>query len=172
MTDKDAAVLRELTRVLWDSRVWKVRLNIEHCFEQGMASELYSPTDLDEICLDFHKPLAIPEKIRRHQRIGSVWINVRNCGVRVRHGKNVLMNSGDSTSRILSLLPTLVGSRLVNVAIDCPAGDARFVFEDERSLICFPASSRNGINWVIESEAGNEIELGPGMRIGYRSGLR
>jgi len=172
MTQQDAGYLRDLTRALWNSQIWRVRLNIEHRFEQGVSPELYSPQDLDELCLDFHKLLPVPEKVRKYQRVGSVWIIVRNCGVRVQHGSQVLVNSEDSTSKILAVLPTMIGNRLVEVTVDYPGGDTRFVFEDGRTVTCFPANSQEGVNWVINTEAGDEIKLGPGARITYDTALR
>lgn len=165
MTQQDAQYLRGLTEALWDSQVWRLRLNIQHSFEQGTSPELYSPEDLDELCLDFHKPRPASERVRKSQRVGSVWIIVRNCGVRLQHHDKVLVNSGDSTSKILAVLPTMIGSRLIEVTIDHPGGDTRFVFDDERTLTCFPANSRKGVNWVIDTEGGDEVKLGPGARI-------
>jgi hypothetical protein len=171
MTDRDAESLRDLTRPLWSSQLWRVRVNIEHRFE-GISPELYAPEDLDELCLDFYRPLSVPEKARKYQRVGSVWIIVRNCGLRMQHRDQVLVNSGDSTSRILAVLPTMIGSHLIEVTVDHPGGDSRFVFENERTLMCFPANSRKGVNWVIGTEAGDEVKLGPGMRISYDTALR
>lgn len=62
------------------------------------------------------------------------------------------MNSGDSTSKILAILPTMIGSCLIEVTIKHPGGDTRFVFDDELTLTCFPANSRKGVNWVIETK--------------------
>lgn len=61
LTPHDPQYLRDLTRALWNSHVWSLRLNIQHSFEQDTSPELYSPEHLDELCLDFHKPLAVPE---------------------------------------------------------------------------------------------------------------
>jgi hypothetical protein len=43
MTQHDAQYLCDLTRALWNSHVWRLRLNIQHSFEQGTSPELYSP---------------------------------------------------------------------------------------------------------------------------------
>ena len=172
MTRQDAQYLRDLTRVLWNSQVWRVKVNIEHSFEEGVSSDLYSPQYLDVLCLDFRKPLLVEEKARKFQRVGSIRVNVSNCGVRVQHGDKILVNSKDSTSHILAVLPTMIGSRLVEITVDHPGGDTRLVFEDGRTVTCFPASSREGVNWAMNTEVGDEVKLGPGARITFNTALR
>jgi hypothetical protein len=90
----------------------------------------------------------------------------------VQHGGRILVNSGDPTSKILAVMPTLIGGRLIEVTVDPPGGDTRFVFENELMLMCFPANSRNGVSWVIDTEAGDKVKLGPGTRISYDTALR
>ena len=165
MTQRDAQSLRDMTRPLWGSTVRKVRVNIQHRFEafgNEVPPELYSPQDLDELCLDFDRPLPLPEKLRKTEMVGSLWIVVRHCGVRVQVHDEVLLHTDDPSSAILAVLPTLIGSRLVDVLIDHPGGDTRFVFDDDRTLVCFPARSRAGINWLINYEGGggDEVRLG------------
>jgi hypothetical protein len=71
MTQQDAQYLRDLTGILWNSQAWRLRVNIEHRFEKGASPELYSPEDLNELCLDFHKPLPAPERVQRYQWSGQ-----------------------------------------------------------------------------------------------------
>jgi hypothetical protein len=173
MTNEDCDFIANLTQVLWGATVWRVRLNLQHSFEKGAhPDELYSPDDLDELCLDFATPLIVPEKIRKTKRVGSLWINTAQCGLRVQQHGKVLMNSGDSTARVRAVLPTMIGCPLVKAHVTNPGGDTRFVFENERVLTCFPASSRLGVNWVINTETGDEFKLGPGIRISYKTSLR
>jgi hypothetical protein len=173
MTNEDCDFIANLTRVLWGATVWRVRLNLQYRFESGaLPEELYSPDDLDELCLDFATPLVVPEKIRKTKRVGSLWINTAQCGLRVQERGKVLMNSGDSTARVRAVLPTMIGRPLVRAHVAGPGGDTQFVFENERVLTCFPASSQRGINWVISTGSGDEIKLGPGIRISYQTSLR
>lgn len=59
-----------------------------------------------------------------------------------------------------------------SLADNNPGGDTRFVFDNDRTLTCFPANSRQGVSWVIATNDGNELKLGPGSRIAYETGLR
>ncbi len=166
MTLRDTETLQDFSRVLWGSCIWRVRLNIEHRFEEG-----YSPEDLDELCLDFHEPLPVPEKIRKHRRIGSLWIGA-NSGMRLEQGGKTLVSSADSVAKILDQFPKMVGSRLLRVEVRPPAGDTVFIFENDLALRCFPARSQDGSSWVICTEDGNELKLGPGARVTHETGLR
>ncbi len=147
MTQRDAEAAQELSRVLWGATIWRVRLNIQHRFEEG-----YSPEDLDELCLDFHEPLPVPEKIRTHRRVGSLWINA-NCAARVEQGGKILVGSADSVAKVLDQFPKLVGRRLLRVEVQPPGGDTQFIFENDLVLNCFPARSREHNSWIISAEA-------------------
>jgi hypothetical protein len=166
MTQRDAETLQEFSKVLWGASIWRVRLNIQHRFEEG-----YSPEDLDELCLDFHEPLLVPEKIRTHRRVGSLWMGT-NSGARLEQGGKTLVGCGDSAAKVLDQFPKMVGSRLLTVEVRPPAGDTVFIFENDLALNCFPASSREGSSWVICTEDGGELKLGPGARVTYETGLR
>jgi hypothetical protein len=152
------------TKVLWNALVWRVRLNVQHRFEGGSQERLYSPEDLDEICLDFHEPLPKPAGVRKHRRVGSLWVNVANCGVRLVDKDETVVRSGDSTATILNRFPRMLDHRLIEVRIDYPGGDTRFVFDEGVTLTCFPANTTGGASWVIVTEEGNEFQFGPGVR--------
>lgn len=158
-----AAVALDASKVLWGSLIWRVRLNVQHRFERASSDDLYSPEDLDEICLDFHKPLAIPEGVRKHRRVGSLWLKVANCGLRLAVEKKVLVRSGDSTATILAQFPHMLDLRLVEVQIDDPGGDTRFVFDKGHTLTCFPANTTGGTSWVVVTEEGEEFQFAPGI---------
>ena len=159
MRPSDVETALDRSRVLWDSEIWRVWLNIQHRFERASSDELYAPEDLDEICLDFHKPLAVPERIRKHRRVGSLWIKVDLCGVRLLRGDRVIVRSGDSTAALLSHFSQMLDFRLVEVEIDHPGGDTRFKFADDRTLECFPAVSTGGATWVVVTEEGDEFRF-------------
>ncbi|MGP0072936.1 MAG: hypothetical protein ACLPWF_13510 [Bryobacteraceae bacterium] len=167
MKQQDTETLQEFSRILWGTYVWQVRLNIQYRFEKG-----YSPQDLDEFCLDFHEPLAVPEKVRTHRKVGSLWINVRNSGARLERSGKTLVASSDSVPKVLDHLSKMVGKQLVSIEIRPPAGDTRFLFRDDLALNCFPAKSRDGDTWAICTVDNNQLKLGPGSRVTYESGLR
>ena len=162
MTQAAAAALNA-SRVLCDALIWRVRLNIQHRFERASADDLYSPEDLQEICLDFHKPLDIPEGVRKHQRVGSLWVNLGNCGLRLAVEGKDLVRSGDSTATILAQFPQMLDLRLTEVQIEHPGGDTRFVFDKGHTLTCFPANTTGGTSWVVVSEDGDEFQFALGM---------
>ena len=173
MTRRDAQTHQEFSRVLWGTFVWRVRAEIEYGFEKGSApDDLYSPESLDELCLDFHEPLPIPEGIRKHRRVGSLWVIARYAGVRLEQRGKILVASMDSSSQLRDRFAQLVGKRLLEVVVQPPGGDTAFVFEDDLVLSCFPARSQEGISWLIETEEGDVLKLGPGARLTYESGLR
>ena len=118
---------------------------------------------MDEICFDFHKPLALPEGVRKHRRVGSLWLNVANCGVRLAVEGKVLVRSGDSTATILAQFPHMLDLRLIEVQIDHPGGDTRFVFDKGHTLTCFPANTTGGTSWVVVTEEGDEFQFAPGI---------
>jgi hypothetical protein len=167
MKREDSEILEELSKVLWGAHIWRVRLNIQHSFEEG-----YSPEDLDELCLDFREPLPVPEKIRKHRRVGSLWINACNSGARLEHGGKILVASSDSVAKVLDQFSKMVGIRLLKIEVRPPGGDTMFIFEENLILNCFPATSSEGISWVICTEDDNQLKLGPGTRVTYETGLR
>jgi hypothetical protein len=126
---------------------------------------------LEELCLDFHEPLLIPEKIRKHRRVGSLWIG-GNCQPRLEQGGKILVGSSDSVAKVLDQFPKLVGSRLLKAVVQPPGGDTAFLFENDLTLNCFPARSKEGDSWVISTEGGDQLKLGPGARVTYETGLR
>jgi hypothetical protein len=153
MTHRDAETLQEFSKVLWGTTIWRVRLYIYHAFEEG-----YSPEDLEELRLDFHEPLPVPEKIRKHRRVGSLWIG-GNCQPRVEQGGRIVVGSGDSVRKVLNQFPKLVGSRLLKVEVRPPGGDTAFVFDNYLTLNCFPARSKEDDSWLISTE-----DVAPGLQ--------
>jgi len=166
MTERDAETLQEFSKVLWGAQICRVRLNIKYHFEEG-----YSRKDLDELCLDFHQPLPVPERIRKHRKVGSLWIS-SDSGPRLEQGGKILVGSSDSVAKLLDQFPKMVGRRLVKVEVRPPGGDTAFVFENDLTLNCFPARSQEGDSWVISTEDGNQLRLGQGARVTYETGLR
>jgi hypothetical protein len=166
MTQRDAETLQEFSKVLWGATVSRVRLNIYHSFEEG-----YSPEDLEELRLDFHEPLPVPEKIRKHRRVGSLWISY-DCQPRLEQEDKILVGSGDSVAKVLDQFPKMVGRLLLKIEVRAPGGDTAFVFENDLTLRCFPARSQQDDSWIISAEDGDEVKLGPGVRVTYQTGLR
>jgi hypothetical protein len=144
MTAQRAATLQQSSRILWNTYVWQVRLNIQHRFEKG-----YSPQDLDGLRLDFHEPVSIPEDRWTHRNIGSLWINVCNCGVRLEQRGKTIVASSDSVPKVLDQLSKMVGRQLIGIEVLPPGGDARFLFDDGLALNCFPAKSQEAETWAI-----------------------
>jgi hypothetical protein len=163
MTPPGYAAAINASKVLWNALVWRVRLNVQHRFERASQEQLYSPKDLDEICLDFHEPLPKPAGVKKHRRIGSLWVNVANCGVRLVDEEKTVVWSGDSTATILNRFPQMLGHRLIEVSIDSPGGDTRFVFDKGVTLTCFPANTTGGASWVVVTEGGDAFQFGPGV---------
>lgn len=164
---KDTDTLQELSKAIWGAEVRQVRVNIQHRFEQG-----YSPVDLDELCLDFRKPLPVPKRLGKSDKVPSLWISGSTSGLRLQRAGTTVVSGGDPVAKVLEHFSKMVGSRLLSVEVQPPGGDAAFVFEDDAVLTCFPATSRQGSSWVIVSEAGDEWQLGPGARVKHDSGLR
>jgi hypothetical protein len=163
MTPVGYAAAIDASKVLCNALVWRVRLNIQHRFERASQDDLYSPEDLDAICLDFHEPLPEAVGFRKHRRVGSLWVNVANCGVRLAHKEKSVVRSGDSTATILDRFPRLLDHRLIEVRVDYPGGDTRFMFDEGVVLTCFPANTTGGASWVIVTEGGDEFQFGPGV---------
>lgn len=53
--------------------------------------------------------------------------------------------------------------RLVEVQVDSPGGDTRFIFDGGRTLVCFPANSTDAVSWAIVTEEGDEFRFTPGV---------
>jgi hypothetical protein len=167
MTQRDADTLQELSKVLWSANIWRVTLNLQHCFEKG-----YSQQYMDALCLDFHEPLPVPERIRKHRNVGTLSINAGNSGVRLQQGGKHLAGGSDSVSKVLEQFSKMVGSRLLKAEVLPPGGDTTFIFDNDLTLNCFPAKSQEGDSWVICTADGNQLKLGPGARVTYETRLR
>jgi hypothetical protein len=166
MTQRDAETLQEFSRVLWEATVWQVKLNTEYNFEKGFSSP-----SMDALCLDFHEPLAVHEKIGKHNGVGSLWIG-GGAGTRLEQDGKALVGSSDSLTKGLDQFSKLVGSRLLKSVVLAPGGDTTFRFDAGLTLSCFPARSEDGNAWVIATADGNRLTLGPGVRVTYETGLR
>jgi hypothetical protein len=79
---------------------------------------------------------------------------------------------GYAAAKVLEQFPRMMGSRLVKADVRPPGGDTTFIFENDLTLNCFPARSQEGVSWEICTEDGNQLRLGPGARVTYRTGLR
>jgi hypothetical protein len=156
MTHHDTETLQEFSKSLWGAHTWQVRLNIQHRFEEG-----YSPEDLDELCLDFNEPLPVPEKTRKHRKVGSLWINARTSGARLEQGGKTLVCCGDSVAKVLDQFSKMVGSRLLKAEVRPPGVDTTFIFQNDLTLNCFPARSQEDYSWTIYAADGNQLKLGP-----------
>ena len=167
MNRREANSQRDLSLVLWGCQVWQVRVNIQHRFEAASEGELYSPSDLDEICFDFIQPRQAQSEGETHIGAGSLWIKADSCGLRLQQSGQAIFNGGDSPAKILAAAPTMIGSRLIAVEIDTPGATTRFKFDDERTLTCFPADTRLGVSWVIVPNGHDYSQDRPGSRIGY-----
>ena len=144
MTQSDVDTLQEHSKVIWNSEVWRVVVNVQHRFEDG-----YEPSDMDALRLDFRQFLPTPAGKRKHRQIGSVWIDVNTCGLRLERAGAVLVACGDSSDKVLARFKQLVGKTLVCINIAGPGGDTDFVLEDDLVLRCFPATAREGGGWSI-----------------------
>jgi hypothetical protein len=166
MTQQDTETLLEFSRVLWGAHVCRVQPKIQHCFEGAHAAEF-----LDDLRLDFNEPLPVPQGIRKHRSVGSLWIG-SSSGVRLEQGGRILAGSGDSVAKVLDRFRRLAGNRLLKVEVRAPGGDTAFHFENDLTLVCFPASAQKGDAWIVSTEDGNRLKLGPGSRVTYETGLR
>ena len=167
MTQSDADELQQFSKVLWNSEVWRVTVNVQHRFEDG-----YEPSDMDSLRLDFRQSLPDTTSKRKHRQTGSLSIDVSACGLRLERADEIVVACGDSSEKVLAQLKQLVGKTLLHIEISPPGGDTDFVLEDGLFLRCFPASSHNGEAWRVSSAEDDELLLGPGARFSYRSGLR
>ena len=152
--------------MLWNAEIWRVKVNIQHRFEKG-----YSSSDLDSLQLEFRQPLAVPGKIVKHRQIGSLWIDVNYCGLRLERGEQLVV-AWDSREKVLDEYSKLVGNTLVRIEITPPAGDSAFILDNGITLRCFVASGHLGTIWRITSADNDELLLGPGACWSYRSALR
>ena len=77
MTQSDADGLQQFSKVLWNSEVWRVTVNVQHRFEDG-----YEPSDIDSLRLDFRQLLANPtSKQNIDKRVPSPLTSIRvDCG--------------------------------------------------------------------------------------------
>lgn len=167
MTIRDAATLRDLSNSFWGSQVWQVRLNVQHMFQDpnGLA-------DIDGLWLDFRTFRANREPGEAVYRIGSLHVNLAHCGGRLIQNGLPLVTSGDPPSLALVEIQRLIGAKLLDINVQAPGGDTTFRFEYGLELFCFPATSREGDCWTLQTEVGDQLTLGPGPRVTYKSGLR
>jgi hypothetical protein len=166
MTQRDAETLQEFSRVLWGATVWRVKLTAEYNFEKG-----YSFPSMDALSLDFREPLAVHEKIGKHDGVGSLWIG-GSAGTRLEQDGKALVGSSDSVAKGLDQFSKLVGSRLLKTVVSPPGGETMFIFDSDLILNCFPAKSWEDNSWLISTADGNLLALGPGARVTYKTGLR
>jgi hypothetical protein len=166
MTQRDAEILQGFSKILWGATVFRATLSIEHSFEAG-----YSLAYIDALCLDFHEPLLVPEKIRKHRQVGSLWVG-GSSGARLERAGRVLVAKSDSVAKGSDQFSKLVGSHLMNTEVSPPGGDTKFIFDNDLILNCFPTKSQDGNSWVISTADGNRLTLGPGVRVTYETGLR
>jgi len=167
MTTGDAATIRDLSRPIWGTQVWQVRLNVQHIFQDRGVLE-----GMDGLWLDFREFRPKRELGEGHRSVASLYINLRNCGARLeQHGVPVVM-SGDPSARVLGEVQRLVGIRLVDVEVKPPGGETLLRFDSALVLSCFPAVSREGDSWVLNTDLGDVLKLGPGPRMTYISGRR
>jgi len=167
MTQSDAEAMEEHSKFLWNSEIWRVTVNVQHRFEDG-----YEPSDMDSLRLDLRQPLPNPVGRINHRQIGSIWLDVASCGLRLERATEVVVACGDPSEKVLARFRELVGRALVSVDISPPGGDTNFVLDDGLLLRCFPASGRGGESWRMSSADDDELLMGPGARWSYRSGLR
>jgi hypothetical protein len=166
MRQRDTDELQQFSKLIWDSEIWRVNVNIQHRFEKG-----YSPSDLDSLQLDFRQLLPVPGKVSKHRQVGSLWIDATNCGLRLER-QDELVVAWDSSEKVVEQYSKLVGNTLLRIEITPPGGDTAFILENGMTLRCFPATGHEGKIWRITSPDNDELLLGPGARWSYRSALR
>jgi hypothetical protein len=152
----DVDALRQLSRLVWNSEIWRVVVNIQHRFEQG-----YEPSDMDFLRLDLRQPLSNPESRIKHRHVGSLWFDTSACGLRLERTGEVVVACGDSSEKVLTQFRGLIGETLARVDVVTPARDADFVLGDGSVLRCFPARSHFGESWGIFSAENDGSPLGP-----------
>ena len=156
MTQRDADALQQACKFLWNSEIWRAAVNVQHRFEDG-----YEPSHMDSLRLDFRQLLPKPAGRMRHRQIGSLWIDVNTCGLRLERAGEIVAACEDSSEKVLAQFKLLVGKTLVHIDVTPPGGDTDFVLDDSLSLRCFPASGRCGESWRISSAEGDDLKLGP-----------
>jgi hypothetical protein len=148
MTQSDAVALQESSKFLWNSKIVRVVVNVQHRFEDG-----YEPSDLDSLRLEFRQLLSTPEG-RKYREVGTLWIDTCTCGLRLEQAGQITAACGDSSERVLAQFKGLVGKTLSRINISSPGGDADFVLEDGLVLRCFPATG-NSPSWHISAALDN-----------------
>lgn len=155
MTSQEAEKLQGASRVLWGAEVWQVHVIVRHTIIGRTVEDRFSSQGVEGISLDFQRPLPVPAGRRKYDRFGSLKIDAEYCGLRLQEARKVLAGNFDAAERLLALTPELIGSRLLEVQVDAPGGDTRFVFENGRMLVCFPTSAQHSTGWEILLETHN-----------------
>ena len=151
--------MQKLSIPLWGSSLWRVRLNIQHSFEEGYSSE-----GKDTLFLDFRD-------LKKGNRVATLWVS-GSLGARVEHLGRILAADLDSAARCMEQFPKLVNKQLSKIDVTAPAGDTKFVFADDLVLNCFTTNSSDYDCWGIDWEDGTRLKLGPGPRLWYETALR
>jgi hypothetical protein len=159
--------LQQLSSFLWNSKVWRASIDVQHRFEDG-----YEPSDLDSVRLDFRLELPKPTGKVGHQQTGSLQIDPSTSGLRLERANKIIAACGDSSERVLTEFRQLVGKTLLRIDVARPGGDTDFVLEDGLLLRCFPATTKTGEAWRISSVENDELVLGPGGQWSYAGGLK
>jgi hypothetical protein len=146
VTQNDAHVLQESSKFLWNSKIARVVVNVQHRFEDG-----YEPSDLDSLHLEFRQLLSTPEGRKKYREVGSLWIDTCTCGLRLELAGQIAVACGDSTEKVLARFKQLVGKMLVRVNVTSPGGDTEFVFEDGMIFRCFSATSHARLSWRLST---------------------
>lgn len=133
MTSSEAAALQQSSLPFWNSQIWRVAVSVQHRYEKG-----YEQSDLDSLRFDLRRPHSDPTSGTKCRHIGSLWIDVCNCGLRLEQAETVIVCSADSAEKVLAEFKGLVGKTIERVCIASPGGDTDFVLEDGAVLRCFP----------------------------------
>lgn len=133
-------------RDLLNATVSEVRVFVEHNHQRESWSETY----FNQLILEFGVPLAKPEKIRKTRRLGSLIVNVGQCGIRVQEQGKVVVAGWDAIERIQAAMKRLVDAVLTDVTVTSPGGDARLEFDNGLVLILFPSRSQREECWRVE----------------------
>ena len=149
--------LQQLSGFLWNSKVWRAAVDVQHRFEDG-----YEPSDLDSVRLDFRCVLPKPTSKVGHRQIGSLQIDPNTSGLRLERSDKIIAACGDSSEKVLTEFRQLVGKTLLRIDVARPGGDTDFVLEDGLLLRCFPATSKTGEVWRICSAENGRIGAGIG----------
>jgi hypothetical protein len=147
MTRSEAETLQRSSQPFWNSQIWRVAVNVQHRFEKG-----YEPSDVDSLRLDLHRLHSNPAYKAKYQQIGSLWIDVCNCGLRLEQAGKIVICSGDSVEKVLAQFKELVGRTIERVSIAPPGGDTDFVLGEGVALRCFPATVHVGRSWRLSCD--------------------